>query len=132
MLIYCCGCQREVDAYLIGGRELYPHRSDLYDLPFWKCGTCGNYVGCHHKTADQTKPLGCIPTPAIRHARNRLHALIDPLWKSRLHSRKEIYAHITAAIGKQFHSAEIRSVEEAERIYEIVQHLAWQSDKIEF
>lgn len=123
MLIYCCGCRSEVDACLITGREIYPHRPDLYDLPFWKCGTCGNYVGCHHKTADRTKPLGCIPTPEIRQARSRLHALLDPLWKSGQFTRKHIYAHITKATGKQFHSADIRSVEEAGQLCAIVREL---------
>lgn len=38
MLIFCCGCQKEVDALLTSGAEIYPHRCDLKDLPFWKCG----------------------------------------------------------------------------------------------
>jgi hypothetical protein len=67
--IYCCGCESAVQARLTDGREIYPHRPDLADLPFWKCDGCGNHVGCHHKTNDRTRPLGNIPTPEIRIAR---------------------------------------------------------------
>lgn len=62
MKIYCTGCGKDVQARLTDGAERYPHRPDLYELPFWKCDTCGNYVGCHHKTRAPTKPLGCIAT----------------------------------------------------------------------
>ena len=56
--IFCCGCQRKVDARLTNGEEMYPHRYDLANLPFWKCDVCQNFVGCHHKTKNRTKPLG--------------------------------------------------------------------------
>ena len=38
--IYCCGCREKVDALLIDGSEAYPKRTDLHDLPFWKCDKC--------------------------------------------------------------------------------------------
>lgn len=47
--IHCCGCGETVTARLTDGREIYPHRQDLSGLPFWKCDTCGNYVGCHRE-----------------------------------------------------------------------------------
>lgn len=77
--IYCCGCEKKVPARLTDGAEIYPHRHDLSGLPFWKCDTCGNFVGCHHKTKNRTRPLGCIPTPEIKEARKRIHSLLDPL-----------------------------------------------------
>ena len=44
--ILCCGCGGEkVQARLTHGSEIYPHRKDLYSLPFWKCDACGNFVG---------------------------------------------------------------------------------------
>lgn len=117
MEIYCCGCEKEVDARLTDGSEIYPHRKDLYLLPFWKCDCCGNYVGCHYKTNTPTKPLGCIPTPDIAQARGAIHAVIDPLWRKRGFRRGEVYSRMSTAMGKQFHSAEIRSVEEATEAY---------------
>jgi hypothetical protein len=124
MKIRCCGCDGEkVDARLTNGKEIYPHRVDLRNLPFWICDTCSNYVGCHHKTKNPTQPLGCIPTPEIKKERQRIHRLIDPVWKNGLMDRKAVYAYITERIGWQFHTAKIRSVEEVEQVYEIVRTL---------
>lgn len=106
------------------GAEIYPHRSDLFALPFWKCGGCGNFVGCHHKTKDRTKPLGCIPTKAIKDARKRIHTILDPLWKTGRMKRGHIYAKLSDVIGRQYHTAEIRSVEEARTVYRAVLELS--------
>jgi hypothetical protein len=48
--IFCCECREKVNARLTEGEEIYPHREDLKDLPFWICDKCKNFVGCHHKT----------------------------------------------------------------------------------
>lgn len=124
MEIYCYGCERNVNAVLVGGKDVYPHRKDLFSLPFWRCETCGNFVGCHHKTKNKTKPLGCIPTPELKKARQHIHKLLDPIWKSGKMKRKEIYAKITDRIGWQYHTAKIRSIEEAREIYKIVREYA--------
>lgn len=113
MNIYCCGCTQEVEALLITGRELYPHRPDLFDIPFWRCTTCRNYIGCHHKSSNRLKPLGCIPTPEIRKLRTTIHNMLDPLWKSGAMTRNEVYELISNSLGVRFHTAEIRSVEQA-------------------
>lgn len=118
--IHCCGCNAKVEARLTDGTEIYPHRQDLADLPFWKCDRCGNHVGCHHKTSDRTRPLGCIPTPEIREARKHIHALVDPLWKLKKISRKSLYAEIKTRTGKVYHTAEIGTLEEARAIYRVV------------
>lgn len=73
--IFCCCCENDVHARLTDGREIYPHRHDLYSLPFWRCDGCGNHVGCHHKTKDRTRPLGVIPT---RHANQRYGGNVSP------------------------------------------------------
>lgn len=117
--IYCCHCQKDVTARLTDGREIYPHRLDLYSLPFWKCDTCGNFVGCHHKTKDRTRPLGVIPTKQLKDARMKIHALIDPLWQSGAISRKKLYEELTEALGWRYHTANIRSIEEARQVYRL-------------
>lgn len=125
MNIYCCGCGCNVEARLTDGGEIYPHRSDLAALPFWRCDDCGNYVGCHHKTKDRTRPLGHIPTAEIRDARKHIHAILDPLWKSKRMSRRDIYAKIAERIGRaEYHTAEIKSVEEARDVYRAVKEIA--------
>lgn len=101
---------------LTDGKEIYPHRRDLFSLPFWKRDKCNNFVGCHHKTKDRTKPLGCIPTPEIKNARKQIHGLLDPLWKSGRMKRGAIYGRLSAVLGREYHTAEIRTMSEANTI----------------
>lgn len=124
MLIYCCQCRGSVEARLTDGREVYPRRPDLSPLPFWRCDRCGNYVGCHHKTADPTNPLGNIPTPEIRNARQHIHRILDPLWKSGRFKRKDLYARVSAHMGFQYHTAQLRTLEEARKAYLFIKQLA--------
>lgn len=123
MKIYCCGCGQDVDARLTNGLEIYPHRNDLGDIPFWKCDRCLNYVGTHHKTANRNYPLGNIPTPELRNARQHIHRILDPHWKSGRIKRKECYARISKAVGYEYHTAQLKTVEEARAIYTLVKTL---------
>lgn len=130
LTLYCTGCEQEVQARLTDGHERYPHRPDLYDLPFWKCDTCGAWVGCHHKTDNPTKPLGYLATPAILDARKKIHALLDPLWKSGKIKRGQAYAYVTNRMIKQtgdqlyqYHNGEIKTLDEARQVYKIVAQL---------
>ena len=105
------------------GEEIYPHRNDLASLPFWKCDACNNFVGCHHKTEDRTRPLGCIPTPDIKNARKHIHGILDPLWKSGKISRKAIYKLLSDEFGRKYHTANIRSIEEARQVYKSIKSI---------
>lgn len=130
MKIYCCGCQKEVEARLANGREVYPHRPDLRGLPFWKCDGCGNHVGCHHKTKDSTRPLGNIPTPVLRDARKHIHALVDPLWRSGKMKRGQLYAKLAASIGaRSYHTGEIRTIEEARTVYRVAKEISQEASR---
>lgn len=120
MKIYCCKCGKNRPATLTKGKEIYPHRKDLFKLPFWKCDTCGNHVGCHHKTNDRTKPLRVIPNDEIRAIRKEIHAIIDPLWKEHDLHRGDIYSRLSKELGYTYHTVEIRTVKEGQRILEIV------------
>jgi hypothetical protein len=120
MKIYCCECKKDVDARLTDGREIYPNRKDLFILPFWKCDVCGNYVGCHHKTENRTKPLGVIPNKLIREYRKMIHNVIDPLWKNKTMNRKKIYNEISNQLGYEYHTAELKTTEECKKVIEIV------------
>lgn len=124
--IYCAGCEEKIAARLTDGTEIYPHRPDLADLPFWKCDVCGNHVGCHHKTKDRTRPLGVIPTPEIREARKHIHRILDPLWQSGRFKRHKLYKLISDRVGWGYHTANIRSIEEARQVYRIVREIAAQ------
>lgn len=121
--IYCVACAHDVDARLTNGKELYPHRPDLFSFPFWRCDVCKNSVGCHHKTKNPTSPLGCIPTPELKNARSRIHALIDPIWQSGKMKRKDLYIAISKAVGWNYHTAKTKSIEEARAAYRAAQDI---------
>ena len=121
--IHCCGCGKVVAPRLTNGKEIYPHREDLHELPFWKCDTCGNFVGCHHKSRERTKPLGSIPTPGIRNARKVIHAVLDPMWKSGSFTRSGLYHRLSKVIGRQYHTAEVNTFEEANLILQTLQSM---------
>ena len=126
MKIYCCTCAKEVDVRLTDGKEIYPHRPDLYELPFWKCDKCGCYVGCHHKTKERTKPLGVICGPEMKNARREIHKILDPLWqgKSAKFSRRQVYARLTEKLGREYHTAELRTLDEARAMYRELQGMS--------
>lgn len=121
--LYCCQCQKDVPARLTNGEEIYPHRPDLFHLPFWKCDTCKNYVGCHHKTTKPTNPLGNIPNLDMRYARQKIHEILDPLFLSGAYNRRHLYAKLSKKLGYKYHTAEIKTLEEARRVYAAVQEI---------
>lgn len=121
--IYCCACSGQVFARLTNGAEIYPNRTDLNEIPFWKCDKCGNHVGCHHKTANPTAQLGPIPTPELRNARSKIHKLIDPLWKYGYISRSDLYKRISDQIGYQYHTGRLVDIEQARAVYAIGQSI---------
>lgn len=127
--IWCCGCNSETLAVLITGADVYPHRRDLSDVPFWRCPTCRNFVGCHHKTAERTKPLGFIATPELKAARQKIHAALDPIWQAKKKPRREIYRIIADKIGvDEYHTAQIISLDMADRVLAVVKQIGGTHD----
>ena len=130
MNIYCCGCSKYVKAILTNGAETYPHRKDLAELPFWKCRHCNNFVGCHHKTKNRTRPLGFIPTPELKNARKHIHMILDPLWKEQNYSRKEIYRSLTDSLGYKYHTAKIKNIQQARIVYRLIKKMYYHNNTI--
>lgn len=96
---------------------------NLSNLPFWKCDSCKGTVGCHYKTSKPTTPLGCIPSPEITNARKEIHKILDPLWESKIYSRTQLYKIISNHLGYKYHTAQIRDIEEARKIWRFVKSL---------
>ena len=122
--IFCVECQADINARLTDGAEMYPHRKDLHDLPFWICDVCNNFVGCHHKTKNRTNPLGIIANKELKNARQHLHRLIDPIHESGKIKRSALYKLISDRVKWNYHTAMVRSVEEARIVYRAVQGIS--------
>lgn len=121
--IYCCGCKDEVMARLTNSMEVYPDSAYSPALPFWKCDSCDNFVGCYHRTSKPTKPLGVIPTPEINKFRERVRLAVNSLLRNSVHNRTEIYARISQQLGKQYKLTDIQNPAEVRRILRIIQGL---------
>ena len=55
--------------------------------------------------------------------RSAIHREMDPLWKSGVLSRKKLYAYLSTVIGRTYHTAELRTLEEAQKVYIAVESL---------
>lgn len=120
MKIYCVGCKEKINAVLLTGKEIYPHRKDLYGKKFYQCPKCLNYVGCHPNT---TTPLGFIPTKELKQARIAVHNKMDMLWKNGKISRKDLYKKISDYMGYEYHNARTTSVDECKKALSAVQKI---------
>lgn len=130
--LYCTGCEKDVEARLTSGSEMYPHRADLATVPFWVCDTCGAFVGTHHKTKNKYRSLGYLATPEIKRWRMRIHQILDPLWKNGLIERGNLYQRLSVALGHDYHTGNIYNVEEAEFIYSIAMEIKRKLDPSPF
>lgn len=81
---------------LVTGKEIYPHRKDLFSLNFYSCSSCDAYVGTHKGT---TKPLGRLANKELRKAKSAAHRAFDPLWKFGGMKRKEAYKWLAEVLN---------------------------------
>ena len=121
--LWCVSCGKNVRAKMVRGSKVYPHRPDLKHLPFWECPNCLNTVGTHYKSSDPLKPLGVIATKEMKAIRMDIHHLIDPIWKNQIMTRTQVYKFISARLGHEYHTGELRTVGEARKVLMIVGQL---------
>ena len=124
MKIFCVECNKDVEPKLVTGAMVYPTCAKVAQDKYWMCNSCKNFVGCH-KNANKNKlrPLGIIANKELRQARIQIHKIIDPIWQKERMKRGEVYALISSELGYQFHTAELRNLEEVNRVHEIAQGL---------
>jgi len=122
--IFCTGCDKQVEARLTNGAEMYPHHPKLAYTPFWVCDTCGAFVGTHNKTRNHLRPLGYLATKAVKRWRLLIHQTLDPLWKSGKIKRGHAYARISKALGHTYHTGEIYNEEEGQFVYDLVKEMS--------
>lgn len=87
-----CGCC----VVLLRNRVLY--KKDVGNWPFlYWCLGCGAAASTHPYSI---YPKGILASAETRAARNRVHALLDPLWKEGEMTRPEAYALLTLLMGR--------------------------------
>lgn len=103
MAVICDYCGK--DAVLVSGKELYPHRPDLYGIQIWKCSPCQAWVGCHKRS--NAVPLGRLANAELRKAKSAAHAAFDPIWKSGSLSRMGAYKWLSKSLNVPFKKCHI-------------------------
>lgn len=88
-------------ATLAYGIDVFPHRPDLAEKPFWVCWPCDARVGCHPNTKE---PLGTLANAALRRLRSEVHELLDRRWlsahpRNRQARRGDTYAWLAKQLG---------------------------------
>ena len=79
------------------------------------------FVDVKSQRFDTGWPVGSSTIHAPTSSRERAkQALLDPLWKSGKIKRGQAYAYIGNRTGKQYHTGELRSIEEAREVYRII------------
>ena len=96
----CPNCQKE--APWVENKEKYGRNYGKSFMCYF-CKPCGTYVGCHNNTK---KPLGTMADKETMEWRQKVHAKIDPLWKSGRMTRKEMYQMLQQKFGKEMHIGE--------------------------
>tara|TARA_R110000851_G_scaffold84297_1_gene183829 strand:+ start:53 stop:418 length:366 start_codon:yes stop_codon:yes gene_type:complete len=77
MRLLCPYCGN--NAELCKGDKVYPKRTDLHKLNFWRCDPCGAKVGTHKGT---TNPLGRLANTQLRYWKIKAHSAFDPKWRN--------------------------------------------------
>ena len=86
----CCLCDKE--GIPITGKDLYPHRADLWSLNMFRCPDHPDcYVGTHKSSGEA---LGVMANKKLRDLKMRAHGLFDPFWKSKLVNRYRLYSKL--------------------------------------
>ena len=75
--VVCPYCNKIAD--LKTGKDIYPHRPDLFSKYFYECPKCKARCGCHGSTK---KPLGTLTSPKLRKTRQQAHETFDKLWNT--------------------------------------------------
>lgn len=124
MRIFCVECDKDIEAKTVTGSMVYPNNPKVRFDKFWMCNHCKNFVGCHKRAnKNKMKPLGVIANKELKQARIMIHNLIDPIWRQEKMKRGEVYAVISSELGYTYHTGELRSLEEARRVWKIAAEL---------
>jgi hypothetical protein len=77
--------------------------------------------------------MGTLATPEMLEARKAIHALIDPIWQSNEFARAQVYAAIKKQLGYNYHTGELRTMDEARKVWKIAAELnnKWKFDGVE-
>lgn len=111
-IVICPNCNKP--APWVENKEMYGRNYGKSYMCYY-CKPCDTYVGCHNNTR---QPLGTMAGKDLRDMRRKVHAKIDPLWRSGEHSRGHVYSAISKSLGYTYHTGE-SNMDTCKRILEM-------------
>ncbi len=108
-----------------GGEAEWVENKEIYGKNYGKsymaylCRQDNAFVGCHNNSKH---PLGTMANKELRTWRMKVHAAIDPFWKSGKVSRGYVYSQISRELGFQYHTGE-SDIETCKKVLLIAQRL---------
>jgi len=99
----CPYCNQE--AKWCENKEVYGKNYGKSYMCYW-CKPCNAYVGCHNNTR---KALGTMANKELRKWRIKVHAKIDPIWRTgsdktnKNYRRKKLYRKLHDIFGFEVH-----------------------------
>lgn len=101
------------------GKDIYPHRSDLFAKKFFWCVDCDAFVGTHARTG---LPLGTLANSTLRRLRSLAHSTFDTLWKEHGIDRTVAYAMLAKGMDVPFDECHIAMFDNAQcrRVVDLV------------
>ena len=114
----CPYCKKE--AKLVTGKFVHPFQSRHKNKNYYICVACDAYVGCHKGTR---KALGTLANAELRILRMKVHTAFDPLWRSKVITRKEAYIALSKKLNIPLTKCHIAAfdIETCNRILEIIE-----------
>lgn len=103
-----CDCCSSYAVKLINEAEICTIPRRRWPLIYY-CVNCRARVGCHPGTAF---PLGFMANGYIRRLRATLHETLDPLWRSGLATRTEIYSWLAKELSVSFDFCHVSQLSE--------------------
>lgn len=121
--MFCVNCQKEVEARIVTGADIYGPHSACRDVPYAMCPDCGNYG---EYTINKEPPFSVIPTFELRKAYNHIDCHFSALWEWQIMTKAEAEALMSKRLyngERPYRTHEIRTRSEAVDAYKMAKLL---------
>ncbi|MBQ8465749.1 MAG: hypothetical protein IJ545_07060 [Alphaproteobacteria bacterium] len=121
--MFCVNCQKEVEAQIVTGADIYGPRVFCRDEPFAMCPHCGNYG---EYAINKEPPFSVIPTFELRKAYNHIDCHLSSLWERQIMTKAEAENLMSVRLYGGLHpyrTHEIRTRDEAVKAYHLAKQL---------
>lgn len=121
--MFCLSCQKEIDAEIITGADIYGSRFAFAHFLYARCPKCGNYGECAIK---EEQPYRVIPDFRMRKAYNHIDGFLDLIWMQNKLSKAEVLYRMAGLMYNQkrpYRTHDIENYDDACRAYRMAKKL---------